>query len=230
MLKKSLLVIVLVVAGFLGYAATRPAGYHVERSAKIEAGAPVVFNQINDFKNWAAWSPWEKLDPKMSKSYDGAPRGVGAKYAWQGNKKVGKGKMEITESQVPTLVALRLEFLEPFAAVADTRFQLAPEGDKATTVTWSMDGKNNFIGKVFSVVMNMDKSVGGDFDRGLANLAQVSVAEAKKQEEADAAAKATADAAAKARADAQQAEKPAAKGKGKAGKGGKAAKGRRKRR
>jgi hypothetical protein len=217
MLKKLLIGIVLVVAGFLVYAATRPDSYHVERSAKIDAPAQVVFSQLDDFKAWASWSPWEKLDPNMRRIYDGPPRGVGARYAWQGSKKVGRGRMEIVESQPPTLIKQRLEFIEPFAALAETRFQLAPEGEKATTVTWSMDGKNNFIAKVFCVFVNMDKAIGGDFDRGLANLSQVSVAEAKKQEALDAEVKAKAAAEAKAKADAEAqaaAEKAAAKPKG----------------
>jgi hypothetical protein len=203
MLKKVLLGVVLIVGAFLIYAATRPAAFHVERSAKIEAPAPIVFSQIDDFKAWSSWSPWAKLDPNMTQMYDGPPRGVGAKYAWQGNKKVGKGRMEITESQPPSLVVERLEFIEPFAAVNQIKFQLAPEGEKVTQVTWSMDGHNNLVGKVFGVLMNMDKSIGGDFERGLANLTQVSMAEAKKQEEVAAAeAKTRADAEAKAKAEA----------------------------
>ena len=223
MLKKLLIGIVLVVAVFLVYASRRPDSYHVERSAKIDAPPLVVFNQLDDFKAWSNWSPWEKIDPSMTRSYDGPPRGVGARYAWQGNKKVGKGKMEITESQPPTLVKERLEFIEPFAAVAETTFRVAPEGDKAATVTWSMDGRHNFVGKVFSVFMNMDKTIGPDFDRGLANLAQVSMAEAKKQEQALAEARARAEADAKAKAEAQAAADAqaaaATKHKAKGGKG-----------
>src|SRR2546430_132613 len=148
MLKKLLIGILVVVGGFMVYAATRPDGYHVERSAKIAAPAAVVFSQIDDFKAWSAWSPWEKIDPNMKRSYEGPARGVGAKYSWQGNKKVGSGKMEIVESQPPTLIRDRLELIEPLAFVAEARFKLVPQGGKATTVTWSMDGKNNLVAKL----------------------------------------------------------------------------------
>jgi hypothetical protein len=209
MFKKVLLAIVLLVAGFLIYAGTRPASYHVERSAKVEAPAAVVFDQIDNLKAWSSWSPWDRMDPGMQKTYEGPERGVGARSSWSGNKKVGKGKMEITESQAPTLVALRLEFVAPMAAVAQTRFQLAAEGEKATSVTWGMDGKNNFVGKIFSVVMNMDKMLGGQFDQGLANLTELSIAEAKKREQSAAEAKAKADAETRAKAEAAASVKPA---------------------
>jgi|tagenome__1003787_1003787.scaffolds.fasta_scaffold20924601_4 hypothetical protein len=229
MLKKLLIGIVVVLAAFAGYAATRPDAYHVERSAKIEAPAPVIFSQIENFRAWAAWSPWEKLDPNLKRSYDGPPSGVGAKYAWAGNKQVGKGRMETIESQPPTLIKERLEFIEPFAGLAETAFQLVPDGERNTTVTWRMDGKNNFVGKVFGIFMNMDKMVGGDFDRGLASLRQVAMAEARKQQEELAAAKvrAAGEAEAKARADAEAAAEKAAPAKAK-GKSRKDRKGRRK--
>jgi hypothetical protein len=179
-----------------------------------------VFNQLDDFRAWSNWSPWEKIDPNMTRTYDGPAEGVGARYAWQGNKQVGKGKMEIVESQPPKLVKERLEFIEPFAAVAETTFQVAAAGDKAANVTWSMDGHHNFVGKIFSVFMNMDKTIGPDFDKGLASLAQVSMAEAKKQEQALAEAKARAEADAKAKAEAQAAaDQAAAATKHKGGKG-----------
>jgi hypothetical protein len=229
MLKKLLIGIVVVVAAFLGYAATRPDAYHVERSAKIEAPAPVIFSQIDDFRAWSAWSPWEKLDPNLKRSYDGPATGVGARYAWAGNRQAGKGRMETIESQPPTLIKERLEFIEPFAGLAETAFQLVPDGDRNTTVTWRMDGKNNFVGKVFCIFMNMDRMVGGDFDRGLASLRQVATAEARKQQEELAGAKLRAAAEAKARADASAAAEKAApaKAEGKS-KIGKDRKGRRK--
>ena len=152
---------------FLFYASTRPDTYRVERSTKIEAPATVVFSQLEDFKAWGTWSPWDKLDPAMKKTYAGPPKGVGAIYSWEGNKKVGKGRMAITDAKPPTSIAYRLEFIEPFAAVANTSFKLAPEGDKATNVTWAMEGTNNLIGKAWGVFMNMDKAIGADFEKGL---------------------------------------------------------------
>jgi len=226
MLKKILIVLVVAVVAFLGFAATRPDTYKVERSTKVDAPAAVVFSQLENFKAWQAWSPWEKLDPQMKKSYEGPPTGVGSGYSWEGNREVGKGKMAITASEPPRLLKIRLEFLEPFAAVAATEFKLVPEGEKATSVTWSMEGNNNLVGKAFSIFMNMDTTLGGQFEKGLAALKSVAESEAEKQAtaaKAKAEADAAAAAAAKTKADAEAAaataaEASAAKGKGK-GKG-----------
>jgi hypothetical protein len=179
-LKRVLLVLVVVVLGFVGYAATRPDSYRVERSKKIEARAGVVFAQLDDLKAWTAWSPWDKRDPNMKKTYEGPARGVGAGYSWRGNDKVGEGRMTITESTAPTAVAYRLEFIKPFASVASTGFTLRPEGDGAVTATWSMTGSNNLIGKVFGVFMSMDKMIGDDFEAGLGGLKAVAEEEEKK--------------------------------------------------
>jgi len=214
MLKKILVVLAVIVAGFLAFAAAQPALYRVQRSAKIEAPAPVVFAQLSDFKAWAAWSPWEGKDPAMRKTYEGTPGTVGATYAWQGNDQVGEGKMTITGVQAPMELKLRLEFIKPFAAVASTQFIVAPEPDGGVTATWSMDGTNNLMAKIFGLFVNMDKMVGGDFEKGFAKLKQVAEAEAQKQAAEAAAAKAKADAeaaaAAKAKADAEAAAATAA--------------------
>jgi uncharacterized protein YndB with AHSA1/START domain len=203
MFKKILIALVVVVAGFLVFAATRPDSYRVERSTNIDAPASVIFSQLEDFKAWPAWSPWEKRDPAMKKTFEGPPSGVGSSYAWEGNKEVGKGKMTITASEPPAQIKYRLEFIEPFTAVANTAFTLAPAGDKTVAVAWVMDGTNNMVGKIFSVFMNMDSAIGSDFEKGLAGLKAVSEAEARKQEAATAQAAAVAAAqAAKAAADA----------------------------
>jgi uncharacterized protein YndB with AHSA1/START domain len=224
MFKKILIALVVVVAGFLAFAATRPDSYRVERSTKIDAPASVVFSQLEDFKAWQAWSPWEKRDPAMKKTYEGPPTGVGSSYSWVGNKEVGKGKMTIVASEPPSQIKYRLEFIEPFTAVANTAFTLAPEGGKTAAVTWVMDGTNNLVGKIFSVFMNMDTSIGADFEKGLAGLKAVSESEARKQEATQAqaaavaaaqAAKVAADAAAAAAVVAADAANPP-KGKGKA--------------
>lgn len=181
MLKTVLILVALVVGGVLVFASTRPDKYHVERATTIAAPPEVIYAQLVDFKNWPAWSPWEKRDPQMKKSFEGAPWGAGSSYSWQGNKEVGKGKMTIVTSEPPQHITYRLEFLEPFKSVADTAFTLVREGDSKTVITWAMDGTNNFISKLFSVVMNMDKMIGGDFEAGLASLKSVSEAEAAKR-------------------------------------------------
>jgi hypothetical protein len=176
MIKKSLIALAALVAVLLIVVATRPNTYHVERSAKIEAPADVIFAEVNDFRTFSEWSPWAKLDPAVQTTISTPSAGVGATYAWQGNKKVGKGKMTLTESQAPTHVKERLEFLEPFASVADTDFSIRPEGGNAATVTWAMDGKANFMGKAVGLFMSMDKAIGKSFEEGLGNLKRVSEA------------------------------------------------------
>jgi hypothetical protein len=203
MLKKILLVLAVAVGALAAVVATRPDTYHVERSTTIQAPPEVVFSSVGDMAEWSKWSPWEKRDPAMKKTYSTATSGVGATYAWEGNKEVGKGKMTITESTPPTKVAQRLEFLEPFASVAETSVALKAEGTDGTRVTWAMDGKNNFVSKAFSLAMNMDKMIGKDFDEGLSNLKKISEEKAAKAK-AEAAAKAAADAEAKAKAAAEE--------------------------
>lgn len=185
MIKKVLLALAVLVAVLLIVVATRPDTYHVERSTKIDAPAEIVFEQIGDFKNFQAWSPWAKRDPNMTLTVSTPSTGVGASYAWQGNKEVGKGKMTFTEIQHPTRVREKLEFIEPFASTADTGFDIKPEGS-GVTLTWAMDGKNNFMGKAFGLVMDMDKMIGKDFEEGLASIKRL--AEAKKAEAPTAAA------------------------------------------
>lgn len=182
MLKKILLgivvMIVVLIAVFLVMVMMQPAHYQVERSATINAPAPVVFGLVNDFHKWDSWSPWEKLDPTMKRSFAGAPAGTGAMYSWTGNSQVGEGKMTIVESRPSDLIKIRLEFIKPFAATNATDFAFTPSGN-ATNVKWTMAGDNNFVGKAFSLFMNMDKMVGGDFERGLAQMKQVAEAAAK---------------------------------------------------
>jgi hypothetical protein len=146
---------------------------HVERSMPLPAAPQVVHTLLNDFRAWPSWSPWEKLDPEMKREVSGAPHGVGAKYAWQGNDQVGSGNMEIIESK-PEQIKIRLEFKEPFAATNLTTFTLAPApvpaGATGTRVTWAMDGENNFVSKAMGLFMDMDAMIGKDFEAGLANL------------------------------------------------------------
>jgi hypothetical protein len=146
--------------------------YTVTRSTVIPAPAQDVFPLVNSFREWPKWSPWESVDPDMQRTYSGAESGVGAKYAWSGNRKAGAGNMEITESREPDVIRIRLEFLKPFPAVNPTTFTFVPEGG-GTRVTWTMTGEHKGIGKVFALFMNMDKMVGGDFEKGLASLASV---------------------------------------------------------
>lgn len=170
--------IVVIVAVFCVVVALQPTHYHVERSATMNASATVVFNQVNDFHKWDAWSPWAKLDPNMKASYEGTPAGTGAIYSWTGNNQVGQGRMTITDSKPGELVKIKLEFIKPWAATNATNFTFTPQGNQ-TAVKWTMDGENNFMGKAFGLFMNMDKMIGGDFEKGLAQMKTVAEAAAK---------------------------------------------------
>jgi hypothetical protein len=182
MLKKALLALAILaalVAVFAIIVATRPSEFRVQRSATIAAPAAVVFEQVNDFHNWEGWSPWAKLDPAAKNSFEGAPAGAGAVFAWSGNDKVGEGRMTLTDSRPNELVRINLEFIKPFAATCTTEFTFRPEGDR-TAVTWTMSGRNNFIAKAVCLFNDMDANVGGDFDKGLANMKAVAEAKTTK--------------------------------------------------
>ena len=168
-----LVVLLLVVAGVLAFAATRPDTFHVERSAVIAAPPAAVYPHLADFRAWNEWSPWAKLDPAMTEEFGGTDATVGATYSWSGNSKVGQGKMTLTGLEPDTRVEIRLDFIEPFASTSDTTFTLVPEGD-GTRVVWEMDGPMNYLSKVMCLFVSMDKMVGGDFEKGLAALDRVS--------------------------------------------------------
>ena len=143
--------------------------FEVRRSAVIPATPEEIFPLVNDFHEWTAWSPWEQIDPGMSRRYFGSASGAGAGYAWSGNRKAGSGTMEIEESEPNSLIRIRLEFTKPFKALNPTTFTFTPvEG--GTEVTWSMTGENKGMARVFALFMNMDKMVGADYERGLAAL------------------------------------------------------------
>ena len=175
MFKKLLLVILVAVAAFLGYASTLSDAMHVSRSATIAASPAVVHDLVNDLHKWPSWSPWEKLDPAMKHSYEGPGAGMGAASSWVGNSKAGEGTMTITASKPAELVKFRLDFKKPFAATNDCEFTFKPEGDK-TAVTWTMTGKKNLMFKAIGLIMDCEKMCGDDFERGLGNLATVAAA------------------------------------------------------
>lgn len=164
-----LIVLVVVIAAVLVYAATRPNDFVVTRSASIKAPAETIFPLINDFRRWPEWSPFEKLDPQMQRTLSGADSGKGAAYAWEGNSKAGKGRMEITNSVPSSQVALKLDFEKPFRANNTVDFTLSPSGE-GTTVTWAMRGARPFIAKLMGLFMNFDALIGRDFEAGLDNL------------------------------------------------------------
>jgi len=166
-----IIVVVLIVAlaAVVAYASTRPNSFSVQRSATIKAPPEKIFPLINDYRNWPQWSPYENRDPEMKRTYSGAATGKGAKYAWDGNKNVGTGEMEIVDTAPPRKVLIKLDFLKPFEGHNVAEFTLEPQGE-TTNVTWAMHGPVPFIGKILHMVMDMDKMVGNDFAAGLANM------------------------------------------------------------
>ncbi|GMV91074.1 MAG: hypothetical protein AMXMBFR82_08520 [Candidatus Hydrogenedentota bacterium] len=155
---------------------TRPSEFRVSRSATIAAPPSIVFAQVNDFHKWEAWNPWGKLDPHMTSTYEGPDQGPGAKYAWVGDKNVGEGRMTIEESQPNERIQIRLEFLKPMKATNTAEFTFQPEGDR-TNVTWTMHGENNFMGKAVGLFMDMDKMIGDNFEKGLADMKAIAESE-----------------------------------------------------
>lgn len=146
--------------------------YSVERSIDIAAPPDHVFGHLVDFRKWSAWSPWEGLDPNMNKTYGGAESGVGATYAWSGNRKVGEGRMEIVDVEEPAHVDIALDFIKPFKASNRSAFWLAPS-EGGTAVTWTMTGPVTFLLRVIGLFRSMDKMVGPDYEKGLAQLKAV---------------------------------------------------------
>ena len=146
--------------------------YTVQRSISVDSPPAAVYEHIADFRRWAAWSPWEGIDPQMSRTYSGAASGVGSVYAWSGNRKAGQGRMTITEAAEPSTVRIDLVFEKPWKARNDTVFTVQPD-DGGSRVTWTMTGKRTLATRVMSAVQSMDTLLGRDFETGLTRLKQV---------------------------------------------------------
>jgi len=162
-------VLAIAIAIVLILAAAKPDSFSVQRAAIVRAPPETIFPLIDDFHRWAAWSPWENKDPAMKRSYSGPASGRGAVYAWDGNKNVGSGRMEILDSSTPSKIIIKLDFFKPFEGHNTAEFTMLPQGE-ATNLTWEMRGPAPFMSKVMQVFMNMDKMIGKDFEAGLANL------------------------------------------------------------
>jgi uncharacterized protein YndB with AHSA1/START domain len=175
MLKAALVIVAILVvgvAGILAYAATRPDTFRVQRTSTIKAPPDKIFPLINEFRNWSEWSPYEKKDPGMKRTMGATTSGKGATYAWDGDKNVGEGHMEIVEVAPPSKVVIKLDFMRPFEAHNTAEFTLAPKGE-TTDVTWAIHGPNLFVGKVMGLFVDMDRMIGRDFETGLANLKSI---------------------------------------------------------
>ena len=160
---------IVLIAAVLFFAAARPDTFRVQRSMNIKATPEKVFALINNFRNWEAWSPWEKMDLTMKKIHSGAESGKGAVYEWEGNKKVGQGRMEIIESSPATRILIQLDFIKPFEGHNMAEFTLKAEGG-STSITWAMYGPSPYFAKLMGLFCNMDKMIGKDFEAGLAGM------------------------------------------------------------
>lgn len=169
MLKKITIATVLLIGVLLAYAASKPDAFHVQRSTNIQTPPEKIFPLINDFRHQASWSPWEKMDPAMKRNLSGASSGKGAVYEWDGNSQVGKGRIEITDSIPPSKVTMKLDTTSPFEAHNTVEFTLNPTGN-STQVTWAIDGRQPYVGKVMSLFMDCDKMIGKNFEAGLASM------------------------------------------------------------
>ncbi len=173
MLKIIALIILLLIAAILIYAATKPNTFRVRRSISIKASPEKVFGLINDFHQWEAWSPWEKVDPAVKRTYSGATSGKGAIYEWNGNKNIGQGRMEIIESSPPSRVVIKIDFIKPMEAHNTVEFTLAMQGD-STMVTEAMYGPNPYIAKLMSIFFSMEKMVGPKYEESLTSIKTLS--------------------------------------------------------
>ncbi|HTO08505.1 MAG TPA: SRPBCC family protein [Myxococcota bacterium] len=169
MLRNIAIVVVVLLAAILVFAATKPDTFRVQRSTRIHAPPEKIFPLINDYHQWSAWSPYEKMDPTMKRTYSGAASGQGAVYEWAGEGAAGAGRMEIIESAPSSKVGIKLDFSKPFETHNLVAFTLQPQGD-TTTVTWDMQGPAPFLSKLMQVFFSMDSMVGKDFETGLADM------------------------------------------------------------
>lgn len=171
-----IVVLVVLIAGLVGFAATRPDSFRVQRTTSIRASAERIFPLVNDLRSHGLWSPWEKKDPAMKRTYSGTTSGEGAVYEWEGNKNIGKGRMEIAAASPPSKVTFNMHFIKPFEAHNTAEFTLDAVGD-STNVTWAIYGPSPLLSKVMSLFCNMDRMIGREFETGLANLKTIAEAE-----------------------------------------------------
>lgn len=190
MLKKILLGVAALVAILLVVAGVQPSEYHVERSTEIKAPPEIVWSQLSDFSRWKHWNAWEKEDPTQKTTVTGEPGKPGHKSSWSGEK-TGRGSMEIVDAKAPTHLGIKLTFIEPMTGEAKTALDLSGNGEMVN-VTWSMDGTNDFMGKLFSLFMDMEQMIGSKYEEGLANVKGIAEVEAVKHAEAQRAAAAAA--------------------------------------
>lgn len=179
MMQKILVGLLATIGSFAALILLQPSEYRIVRTTTIAAPAQDVFAQIDDFHRWQTWSPWAERDPKAKTSFDGPDSGKGAVFAWSGNNEVGEGRMTLTDSRSGELVKIKTDFVKPFVGTSYSDFTLKPEG-AGTSLTWTMSGENDFIGKAICLFVSMDKVLGGEMEKGLAGIKRIAEAGTKK--------------------------------------------------
>jgi uncharacterized protein YndB with AHSA1/START domain len=177
MLKKILILLVLLIIGLGGYIALQPDNFRIERRMTVDAPPQEVFAQVNDFRKWDDWSPWAKLDPDATVAFEGPRAGQGAVFKWAGNDKIGQGTMTLVASKPGEFVRVDVEFVKPFEGKSTSEFTFRPQGDR-TQVTWTSYGPMTFLSKAMCLIMNMEKMLGPDMEKGLVQMK--AVAEGRK--------------------------------------------------
>ncbi|MFT4298174.1 MAG: SRPBCC family protein [Aeromicrobium sp.] len=150
------------------------ATFAVSRELTIAAPPERIAPLLADLRAWRQWSPWEEIDPDLQRTYSGAESGVGAEYHWKGNKKAGEGHMTVTGVD-ETSVEVRVDFLKPFTSTNQTRFDLTPT-DGGTHVVWAMTGPRPLFMRLLSILMNPEKFIGPDLEKGLRQLGETASA------------------------------------------------------
>lgn len=173
MLTYIVLGIVALVVLLLVVVALQPGTFHIERRATIPAVPAELFAQVQDLHKWRDWSPWENVDPQLKRTYSGSIAGVGAVYDWSGNNEIGSGRMTILDCRPHEFIRIKLEFFKPFKGLSTAEFTFVPQGDDQTQVTWSMYGPKNYFAKMLHLICNMEKMIGGQFEKGLENLKSI---------------------------------------------------------
>lgn len=172
MLKRTVIGFAAVVLLFLGYVALQPSSFHIERASIVVAPPSAVFAEVNDFRNWEAWSPWARLDPDAKATFEGPASGEGAVFHWAGNREVGEGRMTVVESRPDERIRIRVDFVKPWEGTSTSEFTFRPDGPR-TIVTWAMSGEQTFVQKAVCVFFSLDKMLGAQFEKGLASLKSV---------------------------------------------------------
>ncbi len=169
-MKKFTLAVGILIAAVLVYAAFQPNTFLISRSVIMNAAPEKIYPYMSDFHKGELWTPYEKRDPSMKRTFSGSENGKGAVYEFAGDKKkVGSGRLEIIDAIPPTKVVLTLDLIEPMKGHNIVEYSIEPQS-RGTKVTWSMRGTNNYLSKLICTFINVDKMVGGDFEAGLANL------------------------------------------------------------